>query len=83
MTNEWCKNGCYGSCCYSNVQHLQMVLDCRVVAGGGVWGGKKACTFISGLSLCGMGEWNHADGGVESCGVGYGIMWNGVWNHVE
>ena len=82
MTNEWCKNGCYGSCCYSNVQHLQMVLDCRVVAGGGVWGGKKACTFISGLSLCGMAEWNHGEWGngnhvewsMESCGMGYGIM---------
>ena len=58
-----------------------MVLACWDAAGGGVWGGKKACTFISGLNL-----WRNRNWGMESSAEwewGNGIVerdWSRVWN---
>ena len=72
-----------------------MVLACWDAAGGGVWGGKKACTFISGLNLWRNGNWGMKSSvewelgnevkcgmgmGEWSCGMGLELVWNGNGN---
>ena len=69
-----------------------MVLACWDAAGGGVWGGKKACTFMSGLNLWRNGNWRmessvELDGGMKlsvewNCGTELELVWNGNGNGI-